>query len=223
MPNGDGDVTVFGAPYSVYVRIVLMALLEKGVSWHLTPVDIFADSDEREAYLALNPFGKIPTVTHGAFELYETRAITRYVDEAFDGPALQPADPVERARMAQVQGIVDSFAYPTLIWDIYVAHTARGKGEGDHHEERLGKALPRATTILVELDRLLGPGPFFGGETPSLADLHLAPVFGYFVTVPEAETLLSGFPTLQTWWATVAERESWRVASAEAASESATP
>ncbi len=210
-------VTLHGAPYSVYVRIARMALQEKGVAYTLRPVDIFTRSDETEDYLALNPFGKIPTLTHGDFELYETQAITRYVDEAFDGPALQPADPKDRARMSQVMGIVDSFAYRTMVWDIYVAHTAREKGEGDHHEERIGTALPMATTCLVEFDRLLDGKPYFGGGSPSLADLHVAPVFGYFVTVPEAQTLLSGFPGLQDWWASVSARDSWRVASSEPA------
>jgi hypothetical protein len=33
---------VFGAPYSVYVRAVRLALEEKGVAYELVPVDIFA-------------------------------------------------------------------------------------------------------------------------------------------------------------------------------------
>ena len=210
-------VTLVGATYSVYVRIALMALAEKGVAYTLLPVDIFARSDETEAYLGLNPFGKIPTLKHGDFVLYETQAITRYVDEAFGGPALQPSDPRARARMAQVMGVIDSFAYRTLVWDIYVAHTAREKGEGGEHEERIGAALPLATTCLVELDRILDGKPFFGGARPSLADLHAAPVFGYFGTVPEAETLLSGFPGLQAWWTTISARDSWRAATEPAA------
>jgi len=34
--------TVFGAPYSVYVRAVRLSLEEKGVRYELVPVDIFA-------------------------------------------------------------------------------------------------------------------------------------------------------------------------------------
>ncbi len=206
-------VTLYGAPYSVYVRIAMLALAEKGVAYTLEPVDIFTASAETEAYLALNPFGKIPTLKHGDFALYETQAIARYVDEVFDGPALQPAGPKARARMGQVMGIVDSFAYRTLVWDVYVAHTARTAGGGAEHGERIEAALPLATTCLAEFDRLLGDGPWFGGAQVSLADLHAMPVFGYFRTVPEAETLLSGFPGLQDWWANVSARDSWRTVS----------
>ncbi|WP_436637280.1 glutathione S-transferase family protein [Microbaculum sp. FT89] len=207
-------VTLYGAPYSVYVRIATMALLEKGVAYDQDPVDIFSAGAETEAYLALNPFGRIPALKHGDFVLYETQAITRYIDEAFDGPALQPQAPTARARMAQVIGIVDAVAYRTLVWDVYVAHTARSKGEGAEHDARISAALPLATTCLAEFDRLLDRRPCFGGDRPGLADLHAAPVFGYFRTVPEAQQLLDRFPGLQDWWATISARDSWRVASA---------
>jgi glutathione S-transferase len=208
-------VTVFGAPYSVYVRIVRLALAEKGVDYELEPVDIFTQSEETEAYRTLNPFGKIPSFTHGDFVLYETAAITRYVDEAFDGPALQPTEPKARARMAQVMGIVDSFAYRTLVWDIYVAHTARMKSESGEHADHIANALPMARTCLSELDRLVDGKPQFGGSAVSLADLHVTPVFGYFTTVPEAEELMAGHPDLARWWQTMKTRESWRTVESE--------
>ena len=34
--------TLFGADYSVYVRIVRLTLAEKGVDYELVPVDVFA-------------------------------------------------------------------------------------------------------------------------------------------------------------------------------------
>ena len=88
MPNP----TLYGAAYSVYVRAVRMALAEKGVAYTLVPVDVFAPGGPSAEYLARQPFGKIPAFEHDGFRLYEAGAITRYVDEAFDGPPLQPAD-----------------------------------------------------------------------------------------------------------------------------------
>lgn len=205
----DAGFTVYGAPYSVYVRIVLLALIEKGQSYTLEPVDIFSKGDATDDYAALNPFGKIPTIRHGDFVLYETQAITRYIDEVFDGPALQPGGPRARAEMAQVMGIVDSFAYRTLVWDIYVGHTARLKGECGEHAARIATAMPLAETCLSEFDRLLDGKAYFGGATPSLADLHAAPAFGYFGTVPEAASLIDRFPGLSDWWANFSARDSW--------------
>jgi glutathione S-transferase len=66
---------VFGAPYSVYVRIVRLVLEEKGVPYQLVPVDIFAADEPSPEYMARHPFGKIPAFEHAGFRLYEAGAI----------------------------------------------------------------------------------------------------------------------------------------------------
>ncbi len=114
------EVVLYGAPYSVYVRIARLTLAEKGVPYRLVEVDVFGDAAAREAHLVRQPFGKIPAFEHGGFELYETSAICRYIDEAFPGPSLQPPTPEARARMMQAISILDSYAYRTLVWDIFV-------------------------------------------------------------------------------------------------------
>ncbi len=50
---------LYGADYSVYVRIARLALLEKGVAHDLVPVDIFAEGGKPVSHLARHPFGKI--------------------------------------------------------------------------------------------------------------------------------------------------------------------
>jgi glutathione S-transferase len=82
---------VYGADYSVYVRIVRLVLEEKGIDYELVPVDIFAADGIPAWYFEHHPFGRIPAFEHDGFRLHETGAIARYVDEAFAGPALQPA------------------------------------------------------------------------------------------------------------------------------------
>ena len=94
------EVVLYGAAYSVYSRIARLALLEKGVEHRFVEVDIFKPINVPPSYQRLQPFGKIPALSHGEFELYEASAITRYVDEAFSGPALQPSTPSGRGRMA---------------------------------------------------------------------------------------------------------------------------
>ncbi len=62
---------LFGADYSVYVRIARLALTEKGVDYELVPVDIFAAGGPPAGYLERQPFGKIPAFEHGDFRLFE--------------------------------------------------------------------------------------------------------------------------------------------------------
>src|SRR5258708_19443585 len=86
-----------GYRYSVYQRIARLTLAEKGVSYQQVEVNPFAP-DVPTAYLALHPFGRVPALVHEGFALYETAAITRYIDRVFPGPALQPAEPKALAR-----------------------------------------------------------------------------------------------------------------------------
>ncbi len=94
-----------------------MTLAEKGVDHELVPVDVFAEGGPPKWYLAFHPFGRIPAFEHDGFRLYETGAITRYVDEAFNGPALQPRDPRSRATMNQIIGLLDAYADRSMIWE----------------------------------------------------------------------------------------------------------
>ena len=82
---------LFGAGYSAYVQVARLTLAEKRVAYEHVPVDVFASGGPPAWYLEHQPFGRIPAFEHDGLRLYETAAIARYVDEAFDGPALQPA------------------------------------------------------------------------------------------------------------------------------------
>ncbi|HEU5294661.1 MAG TPA: glutathione S-transferase N-terminal domain-containing protein, partial [Burkholderiaceae bacterium] len=113
-------VNLYGLARSVYTRIARLALEEKGAAYTLHEVEIFGPDGVPAEHRARHPFGRIPAFEHDGFWLYETAAITRYVDEAFDGPALQPTQPRERARMNQVIGVIDAYAYRPMIWDVLV-------------------------------------------------------------------------------------------------------
>ena len=84
-------VELYGYQFSVYSWIARLALEEKGVDYHWIEVDPFVQSVP-VSYLALHPFNRVPTLVHDSFQLYETGAITRYIDEAFPGPSLRPTD-----------------------------------------------------------------------------------------------------------------------------------
>jgi glutathione S-transferase len=102
-----------------------------------------------------HPFGKIPAFEHAGFRLYEASAIMRYVDEAFPGPRLQPDDPLGRARMNQIISILDSYAYRTLVWDIYVERVCRPASGTCSDEQRISAALPKAKICLSALSKLM--------------------------------------------------------------------
>ncbi len=199
---------VYGARYSAYVRIVLLTLIEKGVAHDVVEVDVFAEGGPPAEHLVRHPFGKIPAFAHDGVQLYEAAAIARYVDEAFPGPALQPADPRVRARMAQAIGLLDSYAYRPWVWGLYVERVSKPKRGLAADEAAIAAALAKGETAAAALEAILGTSPFLAGETISLADLHAAPMLGYLVKAPDGAALLARHPRLERWWRDLSERTS---------------
>jgi glutathione S-transferase len=199
---------VFGAAYSVYVRIVRLALEEKHVGYQLREIDVFAPDGPSPDYLARHPFGRIPAFEHAGFRLYEAGAITRYVDDAFPGPTLQPTEAKPRARMNQVLSILDSYAYRALVWDIFVERVRAPEKGRQPDEDRIRSALPVAGQCLAALEEIMGDGPFLSGTDLTLADLHAAPMLAYFVRAPEGGALLTKHASLHRWWDRISQRES---------------
>lgn len=201
---------VFGARYSVYTRIARLALEEKGVPYTLSEVDIFAPGGPPGDYLDRQPFGRIPAFEHDGFRLYESAAIARYVDAAFPGPILQPESVRDRARMDQVIGILDSYAYRTWVWDVFVERVRAPQQGRAPDESRIAAALPRAATCLRAIAELREDRPWLAGPTLSLADLHAAAMLALFRLAPEGAALLGEQPGLLGWWDTMAQRPSMR-------------
>lgn len=96
---------------SVRVR---MALEEKKVEWTSRYVDLFRFEQLQPAYLALNPDGVVPTLVHDGKPVRESLVINEYIDEAFDGPTLVPADPLARARMREFIRMCDDSFTPIV-------------------------------------------------------------------------------------------------------------
>ena len=199
---------VFGADYSVYVRIVRLALAEKGVDYDLVPLDIFAEGGPPSDYLDRQPFARIPAFEHDGFSLYETGAITRYIDEAFDGPSLQPTNIFERARCNQLISIADNYAYPHLVWGIFVECAEKPAQGAPADEAAIAALRPKAETCLKAMSDLMGDWPWLAGDALSLADLYAAPMMDYFLKAREGRDMIGQYPNLEAWWSRIASRSS---------------
>ena len=157
-----------------------LALAEKGVNYELVPVDIFAAGGPPASYFDRHPFAKIPAFEHDGFPLFETGAITRYIDETFDGPKLQPINIRERARCNQLLSIAEHYVYPNLAWRIYVERASKPAQEVVTDEAIIAAAIPKAILCLEAISDIMGNAVWLTNETLSLADLYLAPMFDYF-------------------------------------------
>lgn len=202
------EPVVFGATYSVYVRAVRLALAEKGVPYRLEEIDIFAEGGPPPGYLERHPFARIPAFEHDGFRLHETTAISLYIDEAFEGPPLMPAGVKASARAHQLLGILDNYAYRTLVWDVFVERVRLPQEGGTVDEAKIAAALDRARTCLAAIDGLMGEGPWLAGARIGLADLRAYPMLDLFRKAPEGIRLLDHYPGLLRWFEAMAARPS---------------
>lgn len=204
------SVTLFGLARSVYTRIARLALEEKGVPYHLQEVEIFDPPGVPADHLIRHPFGRIPALVHGDFWLYETQAICRYVDEAFPGPSLQPSLPASRARMNQVIGLLDSYAYRPMVWGVFVQRVRVPLHGGVSDEDLIAKSMRDVHAALAALSSLAGAGPFLAGPSLTLADLHAYPMLTYLALAAEGKRAFAEHEVLVRWHASLTGRSSVR-------------
>lgn len=202
------DPVLYGLARSVYTRIVRLALEEKGVRYALEEVEIFGPAGVPAEHLARQPFGRIPAFAHDGFVLYETDAITRYIDEAFAGTRLQPQELRARARMNQVIAIIDSYAYRPMIWGVFAARIVAPEEGIAPNEMLVAESLTRSRTCCRALEEIMGSSRYFAGDEVTLADLHALPILLYFSMTQEGRETLSAHPRLRTWLDATAARPS---------------
>jgi glutathione S-transferase len=200
---------VYGPAGSTYVWSTRLALAEKGVAHEL--VDVPFGAHREEPHLSRHPFGKVPAFEHDGFALYETQAILRYIDEGFPVAPLQPTDLHQFARMSQIMGIVDAYAWPSIAAGIVFNRILAPRLGLPVNEEAVNKAVPRARLCLSEFARLMGDQQFMAGERISLADLMVVPLLYYLARAPEGEAALAEHPSLSAWMRRIEDRQSFQV------------
>ena len=202
-------VVLRGPAHSTLLRAARLALEEKGVAYALREADLPQARDRRPGRAARHRPWDAPVLEHDGFSLSETAAITRYVDEAFPGPALQPAEVRERARMAQVIALADHHLHGPpamrLLWRAMYGSEANG---GPLAEAAAEEDRPAAEHALDLVEGLIGPGGHLAGGAFGLADCHLIPVLDLLAPTDEGRAALDRRPRLADWWRGASARPS---------------
>ena len=192
--------TVYGTPVSTYVRTVRLLLEEAGAEYDLKEVAIFNGENKSAEYLAKNPFGKIPTLEVDGELLYETTAITDYLDTVLANNKFSPSDPLRRARMRQIMAIVDNYLYSPAILSIVIQRLIVPSQGGTTDEDKVKNAVAPAKTAAEAIESLTVGSPYLLGSEVSIADFFLIPVFTYLSQTPEFDSITAQTPKLRTWW-----------------------
>ena len=201
------EVIIYGVPQSSYVRTVRFACNEKGVKHAVEPVEFGS-----EAHRSVHPWAKIPAMRHGDVVLYETSAICRYIDAAFDGPALQPSEPAALGLMEQWISALNSYVYVSAIRDYALQYVIPRGPDKQPDRAAIDQAIPVMKRDLEVLDRAYEGCEWIAGDAISLADMFVAPVIATVDMFPEGKVVLEGCPNLRRVHATMAQRDAYRAA-----------
>jgi glutathione S-transferase len=190
------EVRLYGFQVSTFVNVARLVLMEKGVAFRFCDLSGEMGSP---THLALHPFNRVPILQHGDFRLYETTAIALYVDEAFDGPPLQPRDAAARAKVRQWMSALCSYYYPYIAFHLgheRLIYPALGIAPD---EKVVAAALPRIAAALEVMERELGAASYLVGDQPALADFFLLPTMTTLSRTPEGADMLGGKPRILAW------------------------
>jgi glutathione S-transferase len=185
------QLELIGGEPSNYVWTCRIALAEKGVPYKLTSV--MPHTPEVDA---IHPFGKIPAMRHGDLELCESRAICSYIDNAFDGPKLVPADRAQAAQVEQWISIVNTHIDPVWLRQYVRAYVFPKTADGSPERDTIGAALPKMEEQFAVMDRAVAKTGHLAGDTFTLADMNFIPILYYMGKCPESSTLLARMPAL---------------------------
>jgi glutathione S-transferase len=182
-------------------RIVRWMLEEVGAPYRTVTLD-YASSMKAPEYLAVNPMGKVPAITHRGVTVTEGAAICAYLADAFPEAGLAP--PV---------GAPERGAY--YRWLMF----ACGPVEAAVTNKALGVEVPperRATAgygclddTLNALETAVTGRPYIVGDRFSAADVYVGSQIGWGMMFGSIEKR----PAFEAYWAGISQRPAAKRAS----------
>ncbi len=194
---------LFGNPYSTCTRKVLMTLAETSQPYEFTVVDLGKGEHKQPENMKHQPFGRVPAIDDDGFEMFESRAIARYLNEK-GANKLTPGDAKTRAKIEQWISVETSEFSQNAMKFVYEYVMKRPQEPAVL--EAAGKAIEKVCSVMEET---LTKTPFLAGNEFSLADVCYMPYFEYGMTTP-AKEIFAKFPHVMKWWETVSTRPTWQ-------------
>lgn len=196
-------VEIVGIPQSTYVRAIRIACEEKGVPYTLTPA-----MPHSPDIAALHPFGKLPGFRHGDFELIESSAIARYLDAAFPGPKLFPADPKTAALAEQWVSLVNTHMDRTLVRQYLLAYVFPKTPDKTPDRALIDSVADDVRAQIALLDKAVANTGYLAGDGFTFADANLLPILAYLQGPPESAAAIKAAPHLSAYFEKLSLRPS---------------
>ncbi|KAI8062115.1 glutathione S-transferase [Gongronella butleri] len=157
---------LYNAVICPYAHRAVIALKEAGAKYEQIEIDLL---NKPEWYTRVYDLGKVPLLDVDGVKIPESLVIVDLVNDLFNAK-LYPEDPVKRAQIKVAIELVNIGALPFSI--------LRDKAPVEEFTAATEKAFARLNELLLEQ---APTGPYFLGETYSVADIAFAPHIGRFL------------------------------------------
>jgi len=198
-----------GNPRSICTRRVALIAKERNIPYEFVPVDFTTREHKQPAHLEHQPFGQVPYITQDdGFELFESRAIGRYLATLGSGPELIPTDPKARAKFEQAAS-VEYAQFSSIAGDLVVEKIIKKLRGQTTDEGRVKELIAQLEAKLDVFDTILSTQKYLAGDRITLADLYMIPG-GALVFEHLGLGNLEKRSHVQRWWKEISSRPSWQ-------------
>jgi len=173
MPSGK----LYQAWYCPFAQRAYIGLMHRGVDLEVVELDPY---DKTPEWLAINPRGTVPALTHNGKHVYESTLVLDYLDDAWkdhSGPKILPEDAHLKFQAKLWGDHVDK----KMIAPHYAALRAKTEEERNKYKQQI------LDEIKVMFDGKPDPNSkFFLGDKPGYVDFMLVPfVIRYLCVLKE--------------------------------------
>jgi glutathione S-transferase len=197
-------IEIIGPAPSTYTRVARMVCEEKAI-----PYELKQSPPHSPDVNAIHPFGKVPVMRHGDFELCESKAIATYLDLSFSGPRLIPTEPRHAALTEQWVSLVNTKMDGTLV-RTYLVNYVFPKSPGAPDRMAIDAVVPAVLQELDLIDRAVAKGGYLAGDSFTFADINVMPILAYLKNFPESGGAIAASKSLSAYFDRLSARPSFQ-------------
>ena len=195
-------ITLYGSARTSAGRC-LWCLEETGVAYENKNVDMRSKEHKSEAYLKINPNGKVPALVDGETNLFESMAINFYLADKYK-PELLGTTPEERALSYQWSFWSSSELQDPII-QVFIQKVFMP--EDKRSQTVIDENLAKLPALLTILDNALASKTYLNGKTFTLADLNTMTVVSI---VSHIGFNLSQYKNIELWMKVISDRPAYQ-------------
>ncbi|WP_144138606.1 glutathione S-transferase family protein [Paraburkholderia sp. BCC1884] len=184
----DQPIRLFTTSLSGHGHRVKLFLTLLDLPFEVVELNMQAGDNRKPDYLALNPFGQVPTIQDGEITLTDSNAILVYLAKRYGDASWLPEDPLGAAAVQRWL----SLAAGQIAYGPCAARLVTAFGAPLNHET----AKSIAVKLFGLIEQELADKPFAAGQHVTIADVA---AHTYIAHAPEGGVSLDPYPNIRAW------------------------